>query len=196
VSTVLRPVGPLPPRVYWQRRAIPLGALFVVILIIAVSCSGGGSKKPGANAPNPSTTNSPGATAALPCQTSQISLTLTSDKPTYVLGETPAFTGTFSNTSATACKLTFAPSNETWTVTSGTDQIWTTTGCTSSQIAETKTIRPGRTRSVSITWNGKRIAAGCKVGGDIANGTYVLNATLDGIKAPQPLPFHFVKATQ
>lgn len=33
-------VGPLPPTVYWRRRAIVLGGLLLVILLIAYSCSG------------------------------------------------------------------------------------------------------------------------------------------------------------
>jgi hypothetical protein len=40
-------VGPLPPAVYWRRRAIVAGALLVVVLLIVFSCSGG-SGSPGA----------------------------------------------------------------------------------------------------------------------------------------------------
>ncbi|GIF77905.1 hypothetical protein [Asanoa siamensis] len=56
-------VGPLPPAVYWRRRAIVLGAAVVVIFLIVQSCSGGdansvGSGKNGSSsapAPEPTT---------------------------------------------------------------------------------------------------------------------------------------------
>jgi hypothetical protein len=35
-------VGPLPSAVYWRRRAIVLGALFVVLLVLFTTCRGGG----------------------------------------------------------------------------------------------------------------------------------------------------------
>jgi hypothetical protein len=36
-------VGPLPPAVYWRRRAVVLGALILVVIAIYTSCSGSGS---------------------------------------------------------------------------------------------------------------------------------------------------------
>jgi hypothetical protein len=41
-------VGPLPPAVYWRRRAIVLGAAVVVIFLIVQSCSGGDASSVGA----------------------------------------------------------------------------------------------------------------------------------------------------
>jgi hypothetical protein len=35
-------VGPLPPAVYWRRRAVVLGAVLVVIVLFAYSCGGSG----------------------------------------------------------------------------------------------------------------------------------------------------------
>jgi hypothetical protein len=40
-------VGPLPPAVYWRRRAIVLGAAVVVIFLIVQSCSGGDASSVG-----------------------------------------------------------------------------------------------------------------------------------------------------
>ena len=39
-------VGPLPPAVYWRRRAVVLGALLLGVLVLAFSCSGGGQVGP------------------------------------------------------------------------------------------------------------------------------------------------------
>jgi hypothetical protein len=38
-------VGPLPSAVYWRRRAVVLGALALVIIVLFVQCSGGGDDK-------------------------------------------------------------------------------------------------------------------------------------------------------
>ncbi len=48
-------VGPLPPAVYWRRRALVAGGLLVVILLLVYSCggssgSGAGNKRAGASA--------------------------------------------------------------------------------------------------------------------------------------------------
>jgi hypothetical protein len=48
-------VGPLPPAVYWRRRAIVLGAAVVVIFLIVQSCSGGDANSVGSGN-HPSTT--------------------------------------------------------------------------------------------------------------------------------------------
>jgi hypothetical protein len=40
-------VGPLPSAVYWRRRAIVLGALFIVFLVLFTTCRGGGGSGAG-----------------------------------------------------------------------------------------------------------------------------------------------------
>lgn len=59
-------VGPLPPAVYWRRRAIVAGALLAVIVLIVYSCTasgGSGSKKTAGPAKPPSP--SPSASTSL-----------------------------------------------------------------------------------------------------------------------------------
>ncbi|BCB80315.1 hypothetical protein GCM10022251_05230 [Phytohabitans flavus] len=56
-------VGPLPSAVYWRRRAIVLGALFIVLLVLFTTCRGGGgsgaSKTGATSTPTPSTSEAP-----------------------------------------------------------------------------------------------------------------------------------------
>jgi hypothetical protein len=195
VSTVLRPVGPLPPGVYWRRRALLLLALIVIIIVIAVSCSGGGGGKPTAN-PNPRPTASTTPTAG-PCAPTALKLTLSTDATTYAVGATPTFIGAFTNTSATTCKLTLSPANETWTVTSG-PTVWTNAHCQRSQLAHTKTIRPGGSRTVSFQWDGKTLVTttGCTPGNQAQPGVYTLLATLDGLQASGGAVFHITRTGQ
>ena len=199
MSSVLDPVGPLPPRVYWTRRVFVIGVpLFLLILIIAVSCSGGGGK-PAANGPNPRTSNSPAAPQ--PCTTTDVVLTLatdhdgTSGNPTYTIGETPKFTGTFTNRSANACTLSYSTANEDWTVVSGTTTIWTTKGCTSST-AKTKTVTlaAGGTKTRSITWDGKEYTK-CQPTTTLQPGQYVLRADLDGHQPAAGTVFQMTSST-
>jgi hypothetical protein len=60
-------VGPLPPAVYWRRRAVVLGALLLVVVIIAYSCSSGsaGSGAVTFTEPSPSVAAEPSATVSL-----------------------------------------------------------------------------------------------------------------------------------
>ena len=39
MSTVIRPVGPLPPRVYWVRRILLIAAVVVVVALVAAAVS-------------------------------------------------------------------------------------------------------------------------------------------------------------
>jgi hypothetical protein len=192
MSTVLRPVGPQPPRVYWVRRGFVLLGIVIVILVIAESCSGGGSPSAGGHHPNPGGSQTP--TAAQPCTTTQIKLTISADKTLYAIGESPKFKGVFTNVSAAACTLTEAPANEDWTVTSGPATIWTTKGCVTSQRTKTKTIQPGLTRTVSITWDGRQYT-NCQPSSDLKNGQYLLRATLDGFTPKSGAVFDMSNST-
>lgn len=196
---MLRPVGPFGPRVYWLRRAVLLAILAVIIIVIAEACSGG-SKSPSPRASNtpkahPHQTNSssPPVKAAA-CTPSGLTLALSTDSGTYTSGQAPKLTGVFTNSTSTACKLTVSPSQEFWTVTSGTDTIWTTRGCTQSQAARTIKIAAGATKMVSIFWNGHRLDSGCTEGVAAAPGTYHLSATLDGVTGTKAT-FHITSAT-
>ena len=55
-------VGPLPSAVYWRRRAIVLGALFIVLLVLFTTCRGGGGS--GAARTSASKTPTPAASDA------------------------------------------------------------------------------------------------------------------------------------
>jgi hypothetical protein len=58
-------VGPLPPAVYWRRRALVAGVLVLLILVIAYSC--GGSSGSGATGQR-SSTNTPATSSPTPTQ--------------------------------------------------------------------------------------------------------------------------------
>lgn len=74
-------VGPLPPAVYWRRRALVLGVLLVVIVLLAYSCgdSGGSNGKP----------RNAGATSAAP-QGAGAAATESDQSPTPSTSTSPA----------------------------------------------------------------------------------------------------------
>ncbi len=68
-------VGPLPPAVYWRRRAIVLGGLLLVVLLIAYACSGSNTSNASGPQNSPSTnpivtlpTSTPGLPSEFPSQ--------------------------------------------------------------------------------------------------------------------------------
>jgi len=58
-------VGPLPPAVYWRRRALVLGALVLLVLLLAYSCSGSSTSNASGRTPGAPSSRSPQANAGL-----------------------------------------------------------------------------------------------------------------------------------
>jgi len=183
VSTVLRPVGPNAPWVYWIRRIVLLAVIVLVVVLIVALLPSGGSPKPAAshhhNSPGPSQT--PTTTALALCDPSVVTLALGTDSDTYHAGDSPKLSGVFSNPSTTACKIVASPAKQVWRVMSGTDLIWTTKGCASAVTGRTIKLEPGATKTISIVWDGRRIDPGCTAGATALPGEYVLHAKIAGI---------------
>jgi len=200
MSSVMYPVGPLPPRVYWVRRLVVLGVPLMLILIIAVSCSGGGGGKPGqGSGANPTitptdTTSADPNEACVPGDLSAV-LGTNAEGSIYPVGASPVFTATITNVSLSTCRFTSTTANETWTVITSPTKFWTTAGCPRTDSSFTKKLAPQDKLQLSITWDGKRLLPGCKSGDPAPAGTYHLHAKLDGVKAQQVI-FHFHTNTQ
>jgi hypothetical protein len=59
-------VGPLPPAVYWRRRALVLGALLVIVVLLVSMCTAGSSsKRHGATSPTGNTVPLPSGSQSL-----------------------------------------------------------------------------------------------------------------------------------
>jgi hypothetical protein len=203
MSTVLFPVGPHEPRVYWVRRAVVFVIVLVLIIVLVEVFSGGSGKakakknKPVAHpststsAPATTISSSPPTTQVAACDTNTLKLALSTDSDSYKSGQAAKLIGKFSNPATTDCTLSVAPSQEIWTIKSGPPTVWTTQGCTASTPAKTVTIKAGGTKHVSITWDGFRSApSGCSKGPVATAGEYTLHATLDGVTAPTAAVFH------
>jgi hypothetical protein len=196
VSAVLRPVGPLQGWVYWVRRAVVLGVIVAIVVVLVLVLSGGSSKPPATHhhtppAPTTSASTSPTATAVAACDPSVLKLVMSTGIDVYPTGQSPKLIATFTNSGTVSCTLDLRPSQQVWTVSSGADQIWATTGCTKAAGLKGKqeTITAGGTKTVSAVWDGHRIDPGCAEGDVALPGTYHLHGTLAGVTG-QPATFH------
>lgn len=203
----MHPVGPLPAATYWLRRGVLAVAVLLVLLLLR-SCTGGGSPRPVAlpTSPSPSPsrsaatvpvapsptpslpvraapTVSPSATTAGICRDSSLSLISSTDQPSYTVGSSPSLTLVVRNTGAVSCRRDLGSSVVELRVLSGTDRIWSSDDCTPGRGSDVRTLAPGASRSVQLTWSGKRSQPGCA--GDRTQakaGTYTLVARVGSLR--------------
>jgi hypothetical protein len=166
--------------------------LLVVIIAIAVSCSGGSTHKPpsAGGEPDPHQSSSTQPTQIAACNASSLTLSVSTDTVTYTSGQAPKLIGEFTNPTSATCRLPRAVSAEIWTIKSGTPTIWTTQGCPGSAVPAHAKIPAGGTKLVSIFWDGHVRGSDCKDGAVAQAGTYRLYATLDGVQQTKPAIFH------
>ncbi|UGT40069.1 DUF4232 domain-containing protein [Nocardia yamanashiensis] len=130
---MLEPNGPLPPEIYWRRRALAIGALVVALAIViwvafALLRGGGGddakadgktttsagatnkpagssSGAPESSAPKPSGSGASAAPAASgQCPDQSLAVKVNVGQPTYKTGEQPVFGIVITNISSSACE--------------------------------------------------------------------------------------------
>lgn len=203
MSTVLKPVGPHSPGVYWARRAVVLLLLIAVTLAVIFALRavlpGGDSVSSPEPAATPDRTElaSPGAQAsaqpstAAPtssrsadpavaaCAADQIEIVATADKERYRPEATATLGMTITNTSDAPCAMDVGNGPLELRVTSGSDRIWSSDDCQVEATSDVRTIQPGEAGRMvsSVEWALTRSAPGCKGGAEqVRPGTYRLTA--------------------
>jgi hypothetical protein len=215
MSSLLRPVGHLPASVYWFRRGLIL-AVAVVLLVVLLNVIGGGDpKNTAASGPQPSgdptvaPTSTPTTTptgkpdskdtkkSSEPVKSSETPKDLkcagTDVNIELQLSTRTMATGTAMNlvvqlgAAREECKATVDPSKLSLTITSGTDQIWTTQQCEKAIPKSVLVLAKGKQFPTTVPWDGRRSRPGCLPGQLQAKpGTYVAKAIYDGrASAPQ-----------
>ena len=201
MSTFRNPVGPQPNKVYWRRRlVVGLAALavIVIILLLLFQPRGGNSKPttPGAS-PAPSTSSAPSATTkadpGAACAPGTVTLTATTDSNTYAAGVLPQLGLTLTNNGAAACTINAGSTQQTYLITSGSEQYWSSKDCQTAPVDANVVLKPNvpqsttpipwdRTRSSTSTCSGDRppVPAG--------GATYHLNISLGDLKS-NDVPF-------
>ena len=193
MSSVARPRGPLPPKVYWRRRIVVLAILLALILILViVFWPRGGTPAPGPTSTGGSTstsapTPSPAGTAGGTCDPSRLAMTADTDKTEYAAGELPQLWFTLENKTSQACTMEIGGADMTYVITSpsgsGDEQYWSTADCMTTEAAAPVlvTLRPGvPVPSDQLSWPRTRSTPGdCaatepQIGGEGASFDYTV----------------------
>jgi hypothetical protein len=173
-----------------MRRAIPLLALLVVVLVAARACSGGSAapNRAGLHARTPSPTPAASATVAPYCKAGQLSVEAATDASSYPSGVEPRLSGTVRNTSAAPCRLSPAAATFHWVIWSGNDRLWTYPNCASSTSTRLRLAGHAESRH-RMLWDRHRGTV-CESPGSLAQpGTYRLYVTVYGVTSPAAI-FH------
>lgn len=210
MSSLLRPVGHLPASVYWFRRALVLVVLVVVLVVLVRVIGGGGGDQQNTAATDPgqspstqptvvptSTPSKSGSTKTPSSKTTGTAKTSEPPKDVKCTGSDvkidvlPASRSLAPGASLNLaiqlsavgdeCKASVDPTRLSLTITSGKDQIWTTTHCGQAIPRATLVLAKGKQSTTTVLWNGRRSGPGCLPGQPQAKpGTYVAKAVYDG----------------
>lgn len=207
-----RPVGELPPEIYWRRRLV--SGAFVVLAILVLyylihSLFGGGTPTPTgthttasptvAATSNPSVTTTSGPTtspAAAPvnltgirkCGSADVTIILTPTSRDWPGTSEPAFKGAVRQNAATECVLDTATTGAELLVTSGSVRQWSNLDCAKAPLmtAQKILLKPNDTAILDVTWPRLRSASGCPTGlAAPGPGTYRATLTVQGITSDQ-----------
>ena len=186
MNAFLDPAGPLPPSVYWRRRAIVLVLLLLLIgglwtLISAVTA--GSTATPAASA-------TPGATVAA-CNAKDIALSAVTDSESYAEGEYPQFSMTITNTGDVPCLLEVGSDKQKYIVTSGSDMIWDSTVCQIGSEPYTQELAPSQSVSTSPVEWGRARSDNCDSGTPAVGGgaSYQLSVYVGDIESAKSTQF-------
>lgn len=186
VDSLLSPVGPEPPSVYWKRRALVIGgALLVIIGLIMLWPSGGDAQTTSADtaatpsaapvpsgSPTPSSATSASAAASASaspsgpatitdCLDSEIEVQTKVDTPAPKMGAPVSLTMTIANISGVPCTRDVGAAVNQFTITSGGYRVWSSDDCNPGGQNQIETIPPGQAFAVQAAWPTVITTPGC-----------------------------------
>jgi hypothetical protein len=215
MSSLLRPVGHLPASVYWVRRALVLVVLAVLVVLLLRLFGGGGGQAPVNSAATGSDQQPPTGAPSVPsagptttptqsgtsepvkteppkdtkCAGTDVRISVLPASRTITSGARLNFAIRLSAVRA-QCTATVDPTVLSLTITSGKDQIWTTSHCEQAISRATMILAEGKESTSTVAWDGRRSGPGCLPGQPVAKpGTYVATAVYDG-RASTPQAFN------
>ena len=172
MSTFRNPVGPEPTRVYWRRRLLVvlgiIAAIVVVVLLVVrpgVNDSANApeteSSETPATSPNASATPSEEAVEGAACDPSVVTLEAITDTNVYAAGQLPQLSFRITNTSGVTCTYDLSATQQSFIVTSGEEQYWSSKDCqVDSQAVAPVLLEPNVPQtSTPIPWDRTRSSA-------------------------------------
>lgn len=196
---VRRPVGDLPPRVYWFRRALVFGGLILAIIVVyflitsprgAAPSSPSTSNSPAASiSPDPSASPGANASADRACTSDDVTLTTVPTPFSVSAGTLPMFEVTATMVGSTPCRLSTLADGTELSIRSGNDPIFSSLNCPDdATFGERELIlQPGSgDEMIQLTWNRQRNAEGCPANlATPAAGYYKAKVSIQGIAADE-----------
>ena len=200
------PTGRQSPQVYRRRRLVVLiGLLAVIIAIVLVIVRPGASQgeepvaSPSAEPSTaPETTSIPTEPTAAdgdPCAPEKIVVEAVTDKSSYEPGEQPQLSLTITNTGKNVCVLNAGTKAQVFTVTSGSEQYWTSTDCQVDAIDAEVSLTPGTPVSSSVpiiwdrTYSTPETCTGARETVPAGGASYHLAVTVDGFASAEQKQF-------
>lgn len=176
-----RPAPKQPPGPnFAQRRLIVLGAALglVALLVWGVFALVGWFHE--MLAPEPNEAANPAVSTAQPVACGNAELTWTLVPNGSLAGRPVDFQWTVTNLSDLACTIDAAPTSVSFSVVSGSDDIWSSADCGSSE-PFLLLLGPGDSTTQTTRWEGGRSAPGCAAAsGSVRPGTYQANVNYLG----------------
>ena len=199
------PTGRQSPQVYRRRRLVVLiGLLAVIIAIVLVIVRPGASQgeepvaSPSAEpstAPETAIPTEPTAADGDPCAPEKILVEAVTDKSSYEPGEQPQLSVTITNTGKNVCVLNAGTKAQVFTVTSGSEQYWTSTDCMVDAIDAEVSLTPGTPVSSSVpiiwdrTYSTPETCTGARETVPTGGASYHLAVTVDGFASAEQKQF-------
>ena len=175
MSTLIWPVGPQPPSVYWRRRLVVIGVLLLVLIFIWLlffrGSDGGGDVGP---APEPTPTSTPTETSPesptpVPsptrtddmCLDSDILVEATAEFPIYPVGSTPTLSLKITNIGTVECRRDVGPGPNELAIEQSGEVLWSSDDCNPSTASDIISMKRGEEFITQLVWDGRTSAAGC-----------------------------------
>lgn len=122
------------------------------------------------------------------CDLNQVTVTASTDKPSYAPGENPLLSLKVTNGGQADCEVNLGTSQMEFLVMSGSDRIFSSKDCQAASDDLIKTIQPGNSEIANFPWPRNRSVEGCtevavKPGGGGA--TYTFTARLGNKQSPK-----------
>jgi hypothetical protein len=177
-GTAGRQTGRPPLKAVYRRRRLFVGLVLLLILSVALggfaAVSGamrGSSEQASSTYRNgtdgqaaqatPSASATPSIPATPTCDQSLVTVSASTDKEAYAAGENPLLSLKVTNGGKVACEVNLGTSQMEYTVTSGSDRIFSSVDCQAESGDLVKTLAPGQSETANFPWQRNRSVPGC-----------------------------------
>lgn len=206
-------VGPLPPAVYWRRRALVLGVLGALVALFVAKCGSdpsGAADQSGKSGVRPTSTASsgllkpivdatgsaaPSATEQVsaqphptgPCTDAEVVVTVATEggKTSYFAGESVKISLRIKNVSTRSCARDIGGAQQELRVAQGAQKFWSSDDCAAAGVSDVRTLAPNQDLGIGeLAWNGR--TSNCQNPALVQPGTYQLIGRV-GTASSQPV---------